>query len=42
MNRNIIVAVTGASGAGYARRLIQLLTDARRHVHVVFSPYGKR
>ncbi len=42
MNRNIIVAVTGASGAPYARRLIQLLADARLHVHVVFSPFGKR
>ena len=42
MNRNIIVAVTGASGAPYARRLIQLLVDARTHVHVVFSPNGKR
>lgn len=42
MDNSIIVAVTGASGAPYARRLIQLLADARRHVHVVFSPHGKR
>ena len=42
MNKSIIVGVTGASGAPYARRLIQLLVDARTHVHVVFSPHGKR
>ena len=41
-DRQIIVGVTGASGALYARRLIQCLVENRAHVHLVMSPYGKR
>lgn len=40
--KNIIVAVTGASGARYAQRIIQCLVEAKTHVHLVMSPLGKR
>jgi flavin prenyltransferase len=42
--RNIVVAITGASGAVYARRLVQLLAavDADLHVHLIISPHGER
>ncbi len=42
MSRNIIVGVTGASGAAYARKLIQALTESEVHVHLVVSPHGRR
>ena len=42
MSRNIIVGVTGASGAVYAQKLVQTLVQSRVHVHLVVSPYGKR
>jgi len=38
----IVVAITGASGALYAQRLIQLLVMARVNVHLVVSPLGRR
>ena len=41
-NRRIVVAVTGASGAAYARRLVQCLVDADAEVHLVVTPYGQR
>lgn len=40
--KNIIVGITGASGAAYARRLVQCLCDANVRVHLVVSDYGKR
>ncbi len=40
--RNIIVAITGASGAAYAVRVLDGLTAAGVRVHLVISPYGKR
>ena len=40
--KNIIVAITGASGAAYAKRLVQCLCDANVRVHLVVSDYGKR
>lgn len=40
--RHIIVGITGASGAAYAQRLIQLALDAGVHVHLVVSPLGQR
>jgi len=40
--KNIIVGVTGASGAIYARRLIHCLCHAETNVHCVFSPNGRR
>src|SRR3990172_7742858 len=41
--RNMVVAVTGASGAVYARRLLQCLTTCTPefHVHLVISPHGR-
>lgn len=41
-HRHIIVGITGASGAVYAQRLIQLTLDAGVHAHLVVSPLGQR
>lgn len=41
-NQRLIVGITGASGAAYARRLIECLCDARVDVHVVVTPLGSR
>ncbi len=38
----IVVGVTGASGAAYARRLVQCLVEADTTVHLVVSDFGKR
>jgi len=40
--RRIVVAVTGASGAAYARRLIECLLAGGAEVHLVVSPLGRR
>ncbi|TWT43644.1 putative aromatic acid decarboxylase [Phycisphaerae bacterium RAS1] len=40
--KQIILAITGASGAPYARRLAQCLAAADVHVHLVISPYGRQ
>ncbi len=37
-----VVGVTGASGAAYARRLIERLAAADADVHVIFSPHGRQ
>lgn len=42
MDRRVIVGVTGASGAAYATRLIDCLSDQGVQVHLVVSPYGRR
>ena len=42
MSKRIVVAVTGASGAAYARRLLECLAAADVDVHLVISPYGRR
>jgi 4-hydroxy-3-polyprenylbenzoate decarboxylase len=39
---DIVVAITGASGALYAQRFIQGLVSARVNVHLVVSPLGRR
>ena len=36
----IILAITGASGAPYAQRLLQVLTQIDREVHVILSDSG--
>ncbi len=36
----LVVAVTGASGAVYAVRLLQLLTQTEREIHLTISPSG--
>jgi 4-hydroxy-3-polyprenylbenzoate decarboxylase len=38
----IVVAITGASGAAYASRFISQLTQAGVQVHLVVSPLGRR
>ncbi len=40
--KQIIVGITGASGAAYARRLTQCLITGGAHVHLVITEYGKR
>lgn len=40
MSKTIVVAITGASGSVYARRLIQCLIEGGHHVHVAISPSG--
>ena len=40
--RRLVVAITGASGAAYAQRLIQLLVASQVETHVVISPPGQR
>jgi len=37
----IVVAITGASGAIYARALCRLLAQAGARVHVIVSPHGR-
>lgn len=39
---DIVVAITGASGALYAQRLIQSLVTSGVNVHLVISPLGRR
>ncbi len=41
-NIPVIVAITGASGAPYARRILQGLVEAHRRVHLIISPAGRR
>jgi 4-hydroxy-3-polyprenylbenzoate decarboxylase len=40
MSGHIVMAITGASGAVYGRRLAEMLARAARHVHLVISPMG--
>ena len=40
--RRIIVGITGASGAEYARRLVECLCQAEHETHVIASPNGRR
>jgi flavin prenyltransferase len=40
--KHIILAITGASGAPYARRLAQMLAEGAEHIHLVISPMGRR
>jgi 4-hydroxy-3-polyprenylbenzoate decarboxylase len=42
MNKRIVVAVTGASGAVYSRRLLQCLAQPGVEIHLIISPYGRR
>ncbi|MGR3177452.1 MAG: UbiX family flavin prenyltransferase [Candidatus Anammoxibacter sp.] len=36
-NKNIIIAITGASGVVYAQRLLQVLSSKNIHIHLVIS-----
>ncbi|MBX7074893.1 MAG: UbiX family flavin prenyltransferase [Pirellulales bacterium] len=41
MTSNLVVAITGASGAPYAVRLLDVLLSAGREVHLSISPAGQ-
>lgn len=41
MTRPIVVAITGASGAPYAVRMLEVLAESGRDVHVVMSDSGR-
>ncbi|GAB4385191.1 MAG: UbiX family flavin prenyltransferase [Phycisphaerales bacterium] len=38
----VVLGVTGASGAAYAIRLLELLLESGREVHLVVSEYGRQ
>ena len=38
----IVVGITGASGAAYARRLIECLDEGGAEVHLIVTPLGQR
>jgi flavin prenyltransferase len=40
--KQIVLAITGASGAIYARRLAQELVRSGAHLHLIISPHGRR
>src|SRR5688572_458281 len=40
--RRLIVAITGATGAIYGVRLLELLREASIETHLVISPWGRR
>lgn len=42
MSKRIIVGISGASGAAYSQRVIELLVAAGVEVHLVVSPLGQR
>jgi 4-hydroxy-3-polyprenylbenzoate decarboxylase len=42
MGKRIVVGVTGASGAVYARRLLQCMVAAEVEIHLVISPNGRQ
>ena len=42
MERQLVVAITGASGAAYARRLLRILCEAGARVHLIISPHGRQ
>ncbi len=42
MSKDIVVAVTGASGSPYAKRLIECLAAAEVKVHLIVSPHGRQ
>lgn len=42
MSEHIVLGITGASGAGYAVRVLQALLEAGRTVHLAVSPLGRR
>src|SRR5262245_6121122 len=39
--KHLVMAITGASGAPYARRLVQCLVGYDLHLHLVISPPGR-
>jgi 4-hydroxy-3-polyprenylbenzoate decarboxylase len=41
-SRRLIVAITGATGAIYGVRLLEMLRDADIETHLLISPWGRR
>jgi 4-hydroxy-3-polyprenylbenzoate decarboxylase len=41
-DRQLVVGVTGASGAAYARRLVECLCGGDVQVHLIVTPLGRR
>ena len=41
MSDSLVVGITGASGAIYALRLLQLLVRGEQTIHLTISPAGK-
>ena len=41
-DKRIVTAITGASGAAYALRLLQCLARAGAEIHLVISPHGRQ
>ena len=41
MNSPLVIAITGASGVIYGRRLLQVLSQQERKLHLVISPAGE-
>jgi len=42
VNKGIIVGITGASGAGYALRLLEILLGRPLHIHLIVSGMGAK
>lgn len=42
IRKRVIVGVTGASGAEYARRLVECLCEADTETHLIVTPNGRR
>ena len=42
MDRDFVVAITGASGACYAKRLVEKLVAGQENVHLIVSAHGRR
>ncbi|MFO0973929.1 MAG: UbiX family flavin prenyltransferase [Phycisphaerae bacterium] len=42
MQRRVVVGITGASGALYARRLVECLAASGAETHVIVSPHGRQ
>lgn len=40
--QRVVVGISGASGAAYAQRLIQVLAEMQTEIHLVISPLGQR
>lgn len=41
-SRRVVLGISGASGAAYALRVLELLLESGREVHLVVSEYGRR
>jgi len=42
MSKRIVIGISGASGAPYAKRVVELVVEAGCEVHLVVSPLGQR